>query len=74
MERKPSGLKRWLNVYVNYEEAGRGPANLVALAGGPWGFCENADVNLPYLDGTGNDHAYAANMFAFFESNVVAVQ
>ncbi len=70
---KPSGVKKWLNVYVDYERAGRGRDNLIALAGGVWGNCPNADANHPYVDGSGIEHGKAIEMFPYVRSDVEAV-
>ena len=71
---KPSGVKTWLNVYVDYNAVQRGPPNRIAIAGGPWGYCPNADLNRTFSNGTGYEHAYADDMFAFYQSRVEAVQ
>lgn len=70
---KPTGVKKWLNVYVDYENAGRSGANRIALLGGVWGHCENADQNSTFLNGTGAEHAYANSMFSYYSSEVRAV-
>lgn len=46
-EAKPGNVKRWLNVYVDYNVADYCAANMVARTGGPWGKCINADMNTP---------------------------
>jgi alpha/beta superfamily hydrolase len=70
---KPPSLKRWLNIYVDYAKVGTGgitTPNSVALAGGSWGHCDQADINksldsVSTEDYKGYDHAAADHMFLY---------
>ena len=70
---KPSGVKKWLNVYVNYSESQLGWANFVASVGGPWGHCDNADKNASFAGSSGQEHADAIRMFNFYRDDVEAI-
>ena len=70
---KPSGVKKWLNIYVNYSKSKLGWANFVASIGGPWGYCNNADKNAFFEGSTGEEHAYADFMFNYYIADVKAV-
>lgn len=62
---KPNNLKRWLNIYVDYEQAQNRlvSANTVAIIGGVWGECKNADINRKFSTLDPNAHAFANLMF-----------
>lgn len=49
-------------------------ANDIAMAGGPWEYCKHADDNQVFLTKTGDEHARAPEMFAFFIQYVQAVK
>lgn len=71
---KPKHVKKWLNVYVDYTKAKNGTANNIARLGGPWGKCTNADENHVFLDGSGEEHASAIDMFTKVKSHVEVVK
>lgn len=80
-EAKPSNVKRWLNVYVDYSDAKKADfANLIARIGTPWQKCENADLNIavnktPNLNGTiiNYTHADANAMFERVKNEVIKI-
>lgn len=79
-EAKPGNVKRWLNVYVDYDVADYSTANMVARTGGPWGKCINADINIAVnttADSNGNifnyNHANADAMFERVENEVIKI-
>lgn len=80
-EAKPSNVKRWLNVYVDYSIAAKADvANMVARIGTPWQKCNNADLNIsvnttPNSNGTTGDytHADANAMFERVKNEVIKI-
>lgn len=83
-EEKPGNVKRWLNVYVDYDVADHSMPNMVARTGGPWGKCINANENTivnisESKDKNGNiikttnalGHADAAAMFMRVKNEVI---
>jgi len=69
---KPIHLARWLNVYVDYESDASGKCdtftpNGIAILGGPWQYCANADNNAVYrFSDACLSHAQADQMFKLF--------
>ena len=82
---RPVGVKRWLNIYVDYTDAQLGgfsymmatkglPANLVGYIGKPWMSAPGADVNLVSPEKTPDMHARADQFFDEFRNEVSAVR
>ncbi|MGQ6546254.1 hypothetical protein ACUNEV_01785 [Serratia sp. IR-2025] len=42
---KPTNVKHWDNIYIDYSIADRSSANMIARTGGPWENCPGADEN-----------------------------
>lgn len=72
---KPTRVKTWRNVHVNYELAAKplGSPNGIAWAGGPWQNCAGADTNT--VSGRLDEfaHADADRIFANFRGQVEAI-
>ena len=77
---KPKGVKKWLNVYVDYEQytnnknLSHKSANNLARLGGVWGYCKHAVNKPPFFNRTGSEHAYANDMFSEVKSDVEAIK
>ncbi|WP_025122761.1 MULTISPECIES: alpha/beta hydrolase [unclassified Serratia (in: enterobacteria)] len=70
---KPSHVKHWDNIYIDYSIADGSSANFIARTGGPWESCPGADYNqainaLPNMRDRG--HADADVMFEEEKSKV----
>ncbi len=69
---KPQKLKRWLNIYVDYSNS-KAPVTTpdgIAMLGGPWGRCQNADINMTLAKASqGNNYGHYghANAYDMFE-------
>jgi pimeloyl-ACP methyl ester carboxylesterase len=66
---KPTNVKCWDNIYIDYSIADGSSANLIARTGGPWGSCPGADYNLALnaniidVDKDGNEVKSLANNY-----------
>jgi len=72
---KPSRVKTWLNVHVDYTTADRplASANDIAWRGGPWQNCPGADRNAVFWDTGSFAHARAMEMLQVFRADIEAV-
>jgi len=74
---RPSNVKEWINVYVNYDKAPWSDplsANSIAMTGGPWGACSGADKNIEFPYYNSDAHAHANDMFRFVKEKVSAIR
>lgn len=73
---KPANVKRWLNIYVDYNFADNSSANNIARIGGAWGSCSFSDMNKAintgeFKDGSGSKVMSKSNNYGHADADIM---